>query len=70
MQRFTREDEHVGLLLPNATVTAAAILGASLRNRVPAMLNYTAGAKGLQNAMKAAAIHTIVTSRQFLEKAS
>ncbi len=68
LQRFTREKEHVVLLLPNATVTAAAILSASLRARVPAMLNYTAGAKGIKSAMLAAEIKTIVTSRQFLEK--
>ncbi|WP_192459154.1 bifunctional acyl-ACP--phospholipid O-acyltransferase/long-chain-fatty-acid--ACP ligase [Musicola keenii] len=68
LQRFTAEREHVGLLLPNATVTAAAILGASLSDRVPAMLNYTAGASGIRSAMTAASIRTIVTSRQFLEK--
>ncbi|AXW85895.1 acyl-[ACP]--phospholipid O-acyltransferase [Lonsdalea britannica] len=68
LQRFTADKEHVGLLLPNATVTAAAILGCSLSGRVPAMLNYTAGTKGLQSAILAASLKTIVTSRQFLEK--
>ncbi|CDH05946.1 bifunctional: 2-acylglycerophospho-ethanolamine acyl transferase (N-terminal); acyl-acyl carrier protein synthetase (C-terminal) [Xenorhabdus bovienii str. oregonense] len=68
LEQFTQKNERVGLLLPNATVMAAAIYGASLKERVPALLNYTAGTSGIKNAMKAATIKTIVTSRQFLQK--
>ncbi|OTA17988.1 2-acyl-glycerophospho-ethanolamine acyltransferase [Xenorhabdus vietnamensis] len=68
LERFTQEGERIGLLLPNATVMAAAVYGASLKGRVPALLNYTAGSNGINNAMQAATIKTIVTSRQFLEK--
>ncbi|MBP6121917.1 bifunctional acyl-ACP--phospholipid O-acyltransferase/long-chain-fatty-acid--ACP ligase [Providencia sp.] len=68
IERYTHENERIGLLLPNTTVTAAAIFGSLMRGRVPAMLNYTAGSHGISNALKASAAKVVFTSRQFLEK--
>ncbi|CDG22143.1 Bifunctional protein aas [Includes: 2-acylglycerophosphoethanolamine acyltransferase; Acyl-[acyl-carrier-protein] synthetase] [Xenorhabdus poinarii G6] len=68
LERFTQADERVGLLLPNTIEMAAVIYGTSLKGRVPALLNYTAGSGSIKNAMQAATLKTIVTSRQFLEK--
>lgn len=63
------EGEAVGLLLPNLAVTLALLLGLSARRRIPAMLNYTAGAEGLQSACDAAQVRTIISSRRFVEQA-
>ncbi len=61
--------EAIGVLMPNLTNTLALILGMSALGRVPAMLNFTAGAAGMQNACIAAKVRKVITSRQFLATA-
>lgn len=64
--RVTREGETVGVLLPNLAATVALLFGLSARGRIPALLNYTAGAEGLSNACVAANVKTVITSRRFI----
>src|SRR5690606_9285391 len=61
--------EHIGLLLPNASVTAIAFFGLHVFGRVPAMLNYTVGVNGLVSACRTARIRTVYTSRRFVDAA-
>ncbi len=67
--RETRAGEAVGVLLPNLAATVALLFGLSARGRVPALLNYTAGAEGLGHACAAAAVNTVITSRRFVTAA-
>ena len=66
---LTKIDENVGVLMPTAVSSLALILGLSSIKRVPALLNFTAGVEGLQNACEAAKIQTIFTSKTFVEQA-
>jgi acyl-[acyl-carrier-protein]-phospholipid O-acyltransferase / long-chain-fatty-acid--[acyl-carrier-protein] ligase len=67
--KVSSSGEVVGVLMPNITNTLALILGMSAFNRVPAMLNYTSGTAGMQNACIAANVKTIITSHKFIEVA-
>ena len=67
--RHTRPGENVGVLMPNLAATFGLLFGLSAQGRVPALLNYTAGADALNAACVAACVKTVFTSRAFLEKA-
>ncbi len=68
--KVSSSSEVVAVLMPNITNTLALILGMSAFNRVPAMLNYTSGTAGMQNACIAANIKTVITSHKFIETAN
>ena len=62
----TRRGEYIGILLPTAVSTVVSLMALYAYGRVPAMLNFTAGIRGMQAAITAAEIRTVYTSRQFV----
>jgi acyl-[acyl-carrier-protein]-phospholipid O-acyltransferase/long-chain-fatty-acid--[acyl-carrier-protein] ligase len=69
LAEHTARGDAVGLLLPNANGTVAALLGLQVKGRVPAMLNFSAGLRNLASACRTAEIRTLVTSRRFVANA-
>ncbi len=67
--KVSQPHENVGVLMPNVTNTICLIFGMSAFARIPAMLNYTTGSAGIQNACTVAKINTIISSREFIETA-
>jgi len=65
---LTKAGEAVGVLLPNSAGAAVTFYALQATGRVPAMLNFTAGAKNVLAACHAAGVVTVLTSRVFIEK--
>ena len=63
------EGKALGVMLPSANGAVVTILALMSAGRVPAMINFTAGATNILGACKAAQVDTILTSRAFIEKA-
>ncbi|MEM7465938.1 MAG: AMP-binding protein [Pseudomonadota bacterium] len=69
IERDTTADDRIGIMLPS-TVAAVVVMFATLaRGRVAAMMNFTAGSKGLSIAAETANVKVVYTSRAFIETA-
>lgn len=70
LRRGTAKGDAVGVLLPTGAGCAITLCALSAYGRVPAMLNFTAGASALMAACKAAEAKRIVTARAFVTMAN
>ena len=59
--------EKVAILLPTGVGAALAFFAVQAYGRIPAMLNFTAGAKALKSACRAAETKVVITARKFIE---
>ena len=56
-------------MLPNRPASCVDVLRPQTIGRVPAMMNFTAGAANMLSACRAAEVRLVLTSRAFVEKA-
>jgi acyl-[acyl-carrier-protein]-phospholipid O-acyltransferase/long-chain-fatty-acid--[acyl-carrier-protein] ligase len=63
------EGRAVGVMLPTSNGAIVTLLALTSAGRVPAMINFTAGAANILGACRAAEVDTILTAHAFVEKA-
>lgn len=59
---------HVGVLLPSGATTYVVILALQLAGKVPVMLNWTAGPRALDHALRVANVTCVLSSEKFLDR--
>ncbi|MFZ2080576.1 MAG: acyl-[ACP]--phospholipid O-acyltransferase [Xanthobacteraceae bacterium] len=65
---YALEGHSIGIMLPTSNAAVVTLFGVMSAGRVPALVNFTAGAANILAACRAAQLDTIVTSREFVEK--
>jgi acyl-[acyl-carrier-protein]-phospholipid O-acyltransferase/long-chain-fatty-acid--[acyl-carrier-protein] ligase len=61
------KQKNVALMLPNTIGVVAAFMSLHWLGKVPAMINYTMGARGVLSALRTAGLKQLITSRKFIE---
>lgn len=69
ISKIAGDDNAVGVMLPNANGAVVTTLAVMSAGKVPAMINFTAGAKNVLSACKTANLTKILSSRAFVEQA-
>ena len=67
--KLLADEQHVGVMLPNANGTVVTTLALISAGKVPAMINFTAGAQNVLSACQTTKVKKILTSRAFLTQA-
>ncbi len=62
------EGEKIGILLPSSVGAYICIMATLLANKVPVMLNWTAGKRSLEHASNVTKLSCVLTSRKFLDR--
>jgi len=65
----SRPGDTIGVLLPNVAALVVTLFGINAFGRRSALLNFTAGGHNLTSAARTAQLHTIITSKRFVETA-
>ncbi len=68
-KEFTKNKEHVGIILPNTIANVVSLFGLSAYARVPVMLNFTQGEGVVVSMCKTALVKNVISSKAFVEKA-
>ncbi len=63
------DERLLGIMLPNSAAVVVTFFGVQAAGRVPAMLNFSAGAEPMLSACSTAVIRTVITSRAFITAA-
>ena len=63
------EEETIGLMMPNVLATIVSFLGLMSVDKVPAMVNFTAGSFQVLSSLKTVLAKSVITSRKFIESA-
>jgi acyl-[acyl-carrier-protein]-phospholipid O-acyltransferase/long-chain-fatty-acid--[acyl-carrier-protein] ligase len=69
LKRETLPGQATGLLLPNVNALVLSLFGLNAFGRTVGLLNFTAGARNIQSAIKTGPLPVVVTSRRFVETA-
>ena len=67
--KFTAPKERVGVLLPSSVGGVVTFFGLHAFDRVPVMLNFSAGLSNVRSACKTSGVKTVLTSRRFVDQA-